>query len=306
MTALFLSAGQQAPGAMSLNAGYLWAQALLIAEARRSGRVNVEVHGLEWSGIAGWALCQPWEAEAQSRFDLLKPLLDRQHNGAPWVIGQLGQSLDGCVATRTGDAVFINGPENIVHLHRLRALCDAVIVGAGTVVADNPQLTTRQVPGPNPTRIVLDPTLRLGAHVASARAFHDGLAPTLLLCDALCERQALQVLPSEQVLAVHGLLKPDQTPDMAVAVKALVSRGLRMLFVEGGGVTVSRFLHQGCLDRLHLAVAPLIIGDGRPGLRFTGSESLADCLRPRSRVHAMGCDQLWDLDLSPLPASPHA
>jgi riboflavin biosynthesis pyrimidine reductase len=82
-------------------------------------------------------------------------------------------------------------------------------------------------------------------------------------------------------------------------VAALHARGLKLLFVEGGGVTVSRFLAQGCLDRLHLAVAPVLIGNGRPGLRFTGAERLADCLRPPCRVHAMGCDQLWDLDLRP-------
>ena len=60
---------------------------------------------------------------------------------------------------------------------------------------------------------------------------------------------------------------------------------------------MSRFLVQGCLDRLHLAVAPLLIGDGRPGLRFDGAERLADCLRPGCRVHRLGSDQLWDLDL---------
>ena len=78
-----------------------------------------------------------------------------------WVIGQLGQSLDGCVATRSGDSCFINGPEILTHLHRLRALSDAVIVGAGTVACDNPRLTTRHVSGPHPTRVLLDPTLRL-------------------------------------------------------------------------------------------------------------------------------------------------
>ena len=89
----------------------------------------------------------------------------------------------------------------------------------------------------------------------------------------------------------------DAAPHLAHAVTALQSRGLTRLFVEGGGVTVSRFLAQRCLDRLHLAVAPIIIGDGRPGLRFEGPARLADCPRPRCRVYRMGPDHLWDLDL---------
>ena len=72
----------------------------------------------------------PWDEEASVLFDLLKPLLDRPATAAPWVIGQLGQSLDGCIATHGGDANYVNGPEVLLHLHRLRALCDAVLIGA--------------------------------------------------------------------------------------------------------------------------------------------------------------------------------
>ncbi|MBC7991971.1 MAG: dihydrofolate reductase family protein, partial [Rhizobacter sp.] len=80
---------------------------------------------------------------------LYRPLL-----GSAWCVAQLGQSLDGCVATHSGDSYFVTGPQSLLHLHRLRALCDAVLVGAGTVAADNPQLTTRRVPGASPTRVV--------------------------------------------------------------------------------------------------------------------------------------------------------
>ena len=200
-------------------------------------------------------------------------------------------------ATRTGDSSFINGPENLVHLHRLRALCDAVIVGAGTVAIDNPRLTTRRVAGPNPTRVLLDPSLKLAAFATAAHVFNDGLAPTLWLCDARWRDEAIALAGAERVLAVAGLLRDDATPNLALGVAALQARGLRRLFVEGGGVTVSRFLAQRCLDRLHLAVAPVIIGDGRPGLRFAGAARLADCPRPQCSVYRMGADQLWDLDL---------
>lgn len=252
---------------------------------------------LRWQADTGWLLQGVWPTTARGMFDLFKPLLDLDTRRGGWVVAQLGQSLDGCVATRTGDSRFINGEDNIVHLHRLRALSDAVLIGAGSVAADNPQLTTRKVPGPNPTRVVLDPRLGLADRVATAQVFTEGHAPTLWLCDAPWRARAEALLGVERTLAVDGLLRPDGSLDLARAVTALRSRGLHRLFVEGGGVTVSRFLVQGCLDRLHLAVAPLIIGNGRPGLRFDGALRLADCPRPAHRVHAMGVDQLWDLEL---------
>ncbi len=115
----------------------------------------------------GWAIDGPIGARASALFDLYKPVLDartRQRGPRgqnPWVVAQLGQSLDGFVATLTGDSYYVNGAHCLLHLHRLRALCDAVLVGAGTVATDNPQLTTRRVPGPQPVRVVMDPAARL-------------------------------------------------------------------------------------------------------------------------------------------------
>lgn len=252
---------------------------------------------LAWTPELGWQLQGRWDAPAHELFALMHPLLGEQPAAAAWVIAQLGQSLDGCVATRTGDSRFINGPETLQHLHRLRALCDAVIVGAGTVVADNPRLTTRLVDGPHPTRVLLDPPLRLAAHLANAQVFTDGQAPTLWLCDARWQPEAVARAGAGRVLAVQGLLRDDATPDLPRAIAALQARGFVRLFVEGGGVTVSRCLAQHCLQRLHLAVSPLIIGNGRPGLRFEGPARLADCARPPCHVHRLGVDQLWDLDL---------
>jgi len=172
-----------------------------------------------------------------------------------------------------------------------------VVVGAGTVAIDDPQLTTRRVAGPNPTRVLLDPTLRLAEQVETSRVFNDGQAPTLWLCDARWRDRAVARVGADRVLAVSDLVGADTTPHLVRAVTALQSRGLTRLFVEGGGVTVSRFLAQRCLDRLHLAVAPVIIGDGRRGLQFAGAARLADCARPPCKVYPMGPDHLWDLDL---------
>jgi len=78
------------------------------------------------------------------------------------IVGQIGQSLDGRIATESGHSKYINGPGGLVHLHRLRALMDAVVVGVGTAIADDPQLTVRRVAGPQPARVVVDPKGRLG------------------------------------------------------------------------------------------------------------------------------------------------
>ena len=77
------------------------------------------------------------------------------------VVAQIGQSLDGRVATETGHSHYINGPAGLAHLHRLRALVDAVVVGVGTALADDPQLTVRRVSGPHPARVVIDARGRL-------------------------------------------------------------------------------------------------------------------------------------------------
>ncbi|MBO9650593.1 MAG: RibD family protein [Variovorax sp.] len=242
----------------------------------------------------GFSLRGMWDDAAVELFELIKPLLDRPRQGAPWVIGQLGQSLDGYVATHSGDSHYVNGREVLVHLHRLRALCDAVVVGANTAALDDPQLTTRHVHGRHPVRVLIDPALRL---TPTLRALSDRVAPTLLACDASRAAEAARRFGADQVLGVPAMVDGEGRLNLRALVTELASLGLRVLFVEGGGVTVSRFIAQGCLDRLHLSIAPVVIGSGRPGLQIPRSAAMRDCLRPSGRVFRMGDDVLWDLDL---------
>ena len=211
-------------------------------------------------------------------------------SGRPFTIGHLAQTLDGFIATTRGESMFITGEENLLHMHRLRALCDAVVIGASTAQADDSRLTTRLVPGPNPLRVVIDPRRRL---TASLRLFSDGAAPTLLVCDAARARAGEGFGEAE----VAGLPAHDGRIDFALILDLLHRRGCRTVFVEGGGATVSGFLAAGLLDRLQVTIAPALLGDGLPGLRLPEVPRLADAARFACRVQRMGDDLLFDCDL---------
>jgi diaminohydroxyphosphoribosylaminopyrimidine deaminase/5-amino-6-(5-phosphoribosylamino)uracil reductase len=292
----------QAHQPVVLDVEALWPLCLDIVRHRREGRGPAlpelaagSSGAIAWHASQGFMLGEEWSADAVELFALLKPLLDRPAGGTPWVIGQLGQSLDGCIATHGGDSNYVNGARVLLHLHRLRALCDAVIVGAGTAALDDPQLTTRRVAGEHPVRVLIDPGLRLAP---TLRVFSDRQAPSLLVCDAARQAEAAARVGADQVLGVAGLVDAaGGALNLRALLAALQQRGLRVLFVEGGGVTVSRFIAQGCMDRLHLSVAPVVIGGGRPGLLLPPSAAMRDCLRPASRVFRLDADVLWDLDL---------
>lgn len=206
--------------------------------------------------------------------DLALARLRRPAHGRSIVVGQLGQSLDGRIATPTGASKYINGTEALRHLHRIRASVDAVVVGVGTAIADDPQLTTRHVPGPNATRVVIDPKGRLPRHL---RMLQDGVSPVIVISpdDAVtpdgAERLAVQSTP-------QGHMCPVQI------VRALSARGMRKILVEGGAETLARFLNAGAIDELHLMVAPIVLGSGKTGLNLDPIESLDEAVRPRVRT----------------------
>ena len=240
---------------------------------------------------AGWADAISSDDPHRALIDLYLPICDASR-ARPITVGHLGQSLDGFITTHEGESQWVTGPENLLHMHRMRALSDAVLVGPGTVAADDPQLTTRLVEGPNPLRVVLDPARGLEPRY---RVFTDGAAETLYLCARSLVKPGERNLGCAQVVGVDD---DDGGIDLPAVVMLLRARGCVRIFIEGGGVTMSMFLAANLLDRLHIAVAPLLIGDGRPAIRLPARAALGDCHRPKHRVFRMGGDILFDCDLS--------
>lgn len=208
---------------------------------------------------------------------------------AMMVVGQLGQTLDGRIATVTGQSKYINGPAGLTHLHRLRAVVDAVVVGVGTATADNPRLNVRLVPGQHPARIVIDPKARLAPD--SLVWSDDGARRLVIVADQI----KVNTPPGVEVVSLqssNGQLAPVDI------LKALFERGLKRILIEGGADTVSRFMQAGCLDRLHVIVAPIIMGSGRPGFSLPAIEHMDQAVRIKMHPHPLEDEMLFDCDLS--------
>lgn len=207
------------------------------------------------------------------------------------IVGQLGQSLDGRIATVTGHSHYVNGFQARVHLHRLRAWADAVVVGVGTILSDDPELSVRHVPGPSPTRVVIDPRGRMPCNCRVLR--RDGVERIILRASAAAANDdttadaEVVVLPLER-----GGFSPSEIVHM------LIERGHKRILVEGGANTLSRFLAERALDRLHIAVAPVLIGSGLSGLDLPVIQTLDEALRPGVRAFAFDDgDTLFDCAL---------
>lgn len=233
-------------------------------------------------------LFQDSDLETRRLIELYLPLTGEDKSR--FVAAHLGQSLDGRIAAANGASRWITGPEDVTHNHRMRALFDAVVVGAGTICYDDPQLTVREVEGRSPVRVVLDPDRRLGKDF---KVFGDGEAETLLLCRAAVKDRDDRH-GQARVIGIDG-------GGRGLAPRAVLDRlgkeGLTRIFIEGGGITVSRFLEANCLDRLQITVAPIIIGSGRPSISLPEITDVGKGLRPPVRRFALGHDILFDCSL---------
>ena len=181
----------------------------------------------------------------------------RSSSRRPYVAVKYAQSVDGRIATAGGDSKWISGEDERAVSHSLRARCDACMVGIGTVLSDDPQLTVRMVPGASPIRVVLDSTLRMPL----AAKVLEGDAATVILTTARADAEKIEQLRRQSV-SVRVLPEGSAGVDLPAAMASLRGSGIKSLLVEGGAKVITELLRQHSVDRLVVACAPVILGRG--------------------------------------------
>jgi diaminohydroxyphosphoribosylaminopyrimidine deaminase/5-amino-6-(5-phosphoribosylamino)uracil reductase len=220
--------------------------------------------------------------------------------GRPFVTLKFAQTLDGRIATRTGHSRWISSPPSLRFAHELRSTHDAILVGVGTVINDDPELTVRHVRGRNPLRVILDSTLRVppSSRVLSAR----GDARTLIatLGDADPEKRRRLERAGVEVLTVP----PDGTGRVSLPhlLGLLGERRISSVLIEGGAEVITRVLAARLADRLVVVVAPKIIGRGTEAVSDLGLDRMdqALLLTPR-RLRRRGRDTIFEFTVEKNP-----
>ena len=204
------------------------------------------------------------------------------------------QSLDGRLATATGDSQWISCPESLTMTHELRRDHDAILVGVGTVLTDDPELTVRRVPGRSPPRVIVDSRLRtpLDSVVVTTAA----AVPTLVVTRRGTEsgREPLESAGVE----VIGVDSDDSGSrvDLPSLLAALGDRGITSVFVEGGRLVLTAMLRASLADRVVVTVAPFFVGTGVDAIGDLGIRRLADAPRPDEvEIRRVGVDTVFDI-----------
>lgn len=236
--------------------------------------------------------------------ELLRGYLKRQRLGLPWVTAKYAMSLDGKTATRSGDARWISGEESRRHVHVLRDGVDAVMVGIGTVLADDPALTVRPAPsdGRQPRRIVVDSSLRLPIGSALATSLAEGtIVAHVDRCGRRREASLLEARGAELLPIAAGR---DGRVDLCSLLKELARRGLSEVLVEGGGVLLASLLDERLIDEIACCIAPVVIGgDAAPTpVEGAGAQRVADAPRLGVRTVERRGGDVW-ITARPLAAA---
>jgi diaminohydroxyphosphoribosylaminopyrimidine deaminase/5-amino-6-(5-phosphoribosylamino)uracil reductase len=201
--------------------------------------------------------------EAEGR-RLIAPWTKFVTTGMPYVTLKQGLSLDGRIASRSGASKWVTGPEARARVHVLRAQNDAVVIGIGTALADDPRLTVRDAPGPSPLRVVFDTKLRLpltGQLVQSARE-----VPTWVVCTTDAPSSAEEQLVERGVEVLRAPASAEGRIDPIAALRLLATRGIVAAMIEGGAELAGSALAGGVVDELHAFIGPILLGPrGRPG-----------------------------------------
>jgi GTP cyclohydrolase II len=177
--------------------------------------------------------------------------------GRPAVTLSYAQSLDGCLTVRRGERYVLSGPESSTMTHLLRSTHDAILVGIGTVLADNPHLTVRLTPGPDPRPIVLDTHLRIP--LDSQLLKREENMPWIA-CGASADEEKLARLEERKVRLIPCRLDKRKQIDLADLLAQLLESGVRSVMIEGGTSVITSFIEAQLVDFVVLTIAPIWLG----------------------------------------------
>lgn len=197
--------------------------------------------------------------------------------GLPYITIKTASTLDGKIASKTGDSKWISNEEARTLVHAMRHRHQGIMVGIGTVLADDPQLTTRlEIPGLSPVRIIADSMLRIPV---DSKVINDGLAPTVLLATSMADKSKAEALSRKGIEVLFCGDGPEV--DLKLALGKLAERGVSSILVEGGGRLNGAFLEHRLVDEIVMFIAPKIIGgEASPGsFVFSGYEQMQDAVR---------------------------
>jgi len=212
--------------------------------------------------------------------EIIIPLLTKNDN---FLIGQIGQSLDGKIALNNGNSHYINEKESILYLHCLRAVCDGVLVGVNTVIKDNPLLTTRKIKGSNPVRLIIDPSLKLSNRY---KIFKD-------------DNQNIIFTNSKKRKKINNTLiikfpKKNFTNNI---FKYLKKTSFKNILVEGGPTTLSNFIEMKLLNYMQFIISPTLIGSGIDSLKLKPITNLKNAIRVKNTISKLGKEIVITLNL---------
>lgn len=181
-------------------------------------------------------------------------------------VAHFAQTLDGKIATASGHSKWIGNEENLIHAHRMRALCDGIMVGSGTLKFDRPRLTVRMVPGKNPHRIII------GHSCKDFESLFNACAEEVTVIGSVdCS--------FPQGVDYHKIPAVGDQIDSEDILKYLFSRGIYSIYIEGGPATTSNFLKDEKVDILQLHLAPMLFGSGKQAIRLPHIDQVDDGLQ---------------------------
>ncbi|MBX2840740.1 MAG: RibD family protein [Flammeovirgaceae bacterium] len=209
-----------------------------------------------------------WDAKELEILELylpysLLPYYSRKYKKC-YSISHFAQTLDGRIASFSGDSKWIGNEENLIHAHRMRALCDAILIGSKTLNQDNPRLNVRLVKGKNPVKVIV------GGDELAIEDYNTVDDNTIMFC-----QNHFDLNPCYEKIS----LEKNEVYNASQILKSLLKKGIHSVYIEGGSFTTSNFLKQNALDQIQLHFSPKILGSGTNSFSFEGIMQMDEAIQ---------------------------